>query len=72
MNIDDFARRLRECMKAKGYTGYRLAQELGIDRARLFCWLHAKNYPQLYYLGMLCNVLDVSADYLLFGKERDE
>ncbi len=72
MNIDDFARRLRECMKAKGYTGYRLAKEMGIDIRRLLCWTKGRNYPQLYCLGMLCNILDVSADYLLFGKEHDE
>lgn len=67
----NFNERLIACMKENGFTCAALARALGTDKERLHNWVKGKNYPQLYYFDKLCKVLEVSADYLLTGKEQE-
>jgi len=70
MDIDEFSKRLTDCMIAKGFSCNGMAKALGVERSHVFNWTHAKNFPQLYYFDKLCDILEVSADYLL-GRKGD-
>ena len=68
--LEHFPERLSICMKKKGYNYASLAREIGIDKSRIYNWSKGHNLPQAYYIVKLCEVLEVSADYLLMGIER--
>lgn len=70
MDIDEFSKRLKDCMIAKGFSCNGMARALGVSPVHVFNWTHAKNFPQLYYFDKLCDILEVSADYLM-GRKGD-
>lgn len=64
---EGFAKRLREAIQARGMTGEQVADELDIYPANMYGYLHGKTCMNIGRLQELCNVLNVSADWLLFG-----
>lgn len=64
---EGFAKRLREAIQARGMTGEQVADELDIYPANMYGYLHGKTCMNIGRLQELCNILDVSADWLLFG-----
>lgn len=69
---EGFAKRLREVINRSGETIKETARRCDMSRPALAKYLDPKNptLPGAYNLSTLCQVLNVSADYLLFGKER--
>lgn len=58
-------------------TGQRLSQEqladaVNVSRQAVSKWETGESVPDTERLMLLCRVLDVSADYLLFGKEQND
>lgn len=62
---EGFAKRLREAIQARGMTGEQVADELDIYPANMYGYLHGKTCMNIGRLQELCDVLDVSADWLL-------
>lgn len=56
-------------MYKKNISGVKLGKLIGADRRRIYEWKNGDLMPNAYYLAKICKALDVSADYLLFGKE---
>jgi transcriptional regulator with XRE-family HTH domain len=64
----DFGNRLRDARNDAGLTGEKLGDLLGVSKQTIAHWEANRYEPKLMYLARLCEVLDVSADWLLTGK----
>lgn len=74
--IAGFGQRLKQTRIKKGIKQWYLSELTGISDNLLSKYENDYNSPQINNLVSLCKVLDVSADWLLFGKgeisSRDE
>ncbi len=61
---------LRELRTENGYTQKELAERLGITQDSISLWEKGKRIPDTPYVIALCNLFEVSADYLL-GRSDD-
>ena len=66
-----FGGRLYKKIKEKYGCRYYFEQATGLARETIKSYCLNKRHPNTVVLEMLCRTLDVSADYLLFGEERD-
>ena len=55
-----------------GMTKEKLAKELGISGQYLGLVEHGKNYLSIDKLKILCELTNLSADYILFGKDSEK
>ena len=60
---------IRAAREAKGYKQIDLAIRMHISPTRLNFWEKNKREPNIQMLQKLSYVLEVSCDYLIFGKE---
>ena len=67
-DLGAFGNRLKAIMDEKKLTARRLGAVIQADFQTVNTWITGKHYPNGYYVVRLCMALDVSADYLLFGK----
>lgn len=67
----NFADRLQELRKAKGFSQEDLAERLNVSRQSVSKWETGSGYPETEKLLILCDILDVNLDYLLRDKLRD-
>lgn len=65
----DFSSRLREAIAIKGVTQKEVATWCDKDRKAVCMWVNGLSIPDVFSLKMLCLNLDVSPNWLLFGKE---
>lgn len=65
-----FASRFNKALENKGITKKQLAHEIGCGRKAPFTWAAGDNLPNSLYLARMCKTLGVSADWMLFGKEK--
>lgn len=63
----NFRDNLNKLMKAKGISAYKLSKETGIPQTTISSWNENK-LPNGNNLVKLVQFFEVSADYLLFGK----
>ncbi len=68
----DFSHRLLTARKAKGISQESLAESLGISRQAVSKWETGESKPDLDNLTALCAQLDVTMEYLCFGKTAPE
>lgn len=61
----DFHERLRRARERKGLTGKVVSEKLSISAATYSGYEHARTEPNLDILVRICQLLDVSADYLI-------
>jgi transcriptional regulator with XRE-family HTH domain len=61
--------RLRVARKRRKLTGEQLGQRIGVSKSAISQWEKDAALPALENLVALCEVLDVSADYLLRGTD---
>jgi len=64
-----FSKNLIEAVKTSSLNYAQLAKALGITKATMSMYKNAKALPSLETFEKLCDLLDVSADYLLGRKE---
>lgn len=57
--------------KGKGWTQEQLASKLNVDVNKIVKWEKGESHPELDALVTLANVLEVSLDYLVTGKEAE-
>lgn len=63
--MENFSERLKKIRKAKGLTQKEAAQALNITERSYQSWEGGKNKPGYDAIVALCDLLEVSADYLL-------
>ena len=63
-----FADRLAKTMYDKKINNTHLADKIGIERKSISYLVNGYSMPNSLILARICNVLDVLADYLLFGE----
>lgn len=66
-----FADRLSKSMKTKNINNTKLAEMIGMERKAVSMWVNGYSMPNSLILARMCKVLNVSADYLLFGKRGE-
>ena len=60
-----FAERLQKIRKRNGFSQFETAKALGISQPTVSSYEKGQTLPNMEKLLLLCNQLDVSADYLL-------
>lgn len=60
-----FSQGLREAMKKKGVTAYRLSKDIGIHQTTISNWLNGKSTPKAELLEKIASALGVSAAFLM-------
>ena len=68
---EQFANRLSECMEKKKISKSEFAEKIGVTPTAVSHWLNDGRTPNAFYLNKMCDVLKVSADYLL-GRKKGE
>lgn len=63
----NFANRLRRTREEKGVSQSDLAKQLGLSRSAICQAERGRGYMRLQSLQKVCTILNVSADYLIFG-----
>lgn len=61
--------RLKEARRTKKVTAEQLAEQLGVTKAAVSAWETDRAYPSVDNLIRICELLDVSSDYLLMGTD---
>ena len=67
--VEEIKVRLREEIKRSGMTTVEIARRVGVSPEMITQYCTTKKLPRLDPFARLCQVLDVSADYLLGIKE---
>lgn len=65
MILKNIGKRIAECRRNKGFTQDDIANRLGITPQALSKWENAISSPDLAMLFKVCEILDVSSDFLL-------
>ena len=65
-----FQERLIMELKYSKFTQKEIAERLGISEGNITNWKNGENLPSLEVFYELCNLLEVSADYLLGIEEK--
>ncbi len=63
--MKNFGEKIKEFRISLGLTQKELAQKIGQTQSTIFYWEKNINEPSISSLKKLCEVFDVSADYLL-------
>ena len=65
----EFSCRLKETLVKKKISKTQFAQQMGVTPTSVSHWLNDGRVPSAYYINKMCDVLKVSANYLL-GRKR--
>lgn len=71
-STESMGKRIKKIRKGKKWTQKKLADKIGTTHCSISTWEEGKRNMSVYYFARLCMALEVSADYLLFGKEHEE
>jgi len=67
---EDVGKRIKEIRENMGLTKEKFAKLLGISGQYLGVVEHGKSYLSIDKLKILCDLTNLSADYILFGKDN--
>ena len=67
-----FNERLKAAMALRGYTLEKLAEKIDYSDRAVGVWCRGGSEPKLSAIAALCEVLNVSADWLVRGKGEIE
>ena len=62
---DKFTINFREALKYSQISQSTLAQKVGVSKQSISDFKNGRSFPSIQTLSLICQVLDVSADYLL-------
>ena len=63
--------RIFEISKEKNINGKQLGEMLGLKKSPMTDWKNGKAQPTVEQIIKMCDIFATSADYLLFGKEKE-
>ena len=66
--VETFKDRLKKARKEKGFTQTKVSEYLGIAQASYIRYEKGTSEPNMENLAKICDLLDLSADYLI-GRE---
>lgn len=66
---EDIGLRIKRIRETMGFTKEKLANMLGVSGQYLGMVEHGKGCLSIGKIGKLCQITNLSADYILFGKE---
>ena len=69
--LEGFSERLRQAIYDSGMTCIEISRRIERERKSIYGYMRGDVQPDAYTMARLCTVLNVSADYLLFGKAYD-
>lgn len=61
----NFAKKLKKSMEIKGFSNSRLAKEIGTNESTISRYISGNMIPKIDVLKNICEVLEVSADWLI-------
>lgn len=64
----NFSTRLKEAMEAKGVSGYKMANDLGVTQTTVYNWKSGQYTPESKHVTALAEYLDVSPSWLMYGE----
>lgn len=70
LTLAEFGQRLTMAMERKGITCEQLAERLDVAQSTISTYRADMHYPTANRLKQICEVLDVSADWLLELEDR--
>lgn len=70
--IKEMGRRIKEKRKEKGYKAIDFADIIGVGKDQLSRIENGKLPCKLEHLLVITQILDVSSDYLIYGKEEND
>ena len=71
LTLKDFGSRLKLSIKQSPYTQKSICSQLSISEDSLSNYVKGRSLPNTQTLAELCELLNVSSDYLIFGKKSD-
>ena len=60
---------LKKELKAQKISAYKLSKMTGITQQNISNYINGKHEPTIHNLRLICEYLDVSADYMIGRKE---
>ncbi len=69
ITIESIQENLRDAIKNSTIPKKVLAEKLGVNPSTISKYLHEDKFPSIDTLANLCQILDVSADYILCLKD---
>lgn len=69
--LEGFSERLRQAIFDSGMNCVEISKHIDRERKSIYGYMRGDVQPDAYTIAKLCVVLNVSADYLLFGKAYD-
>lgn len=66
----EFAERLALAIYNSGKSQLEVGKACGLTKNSIYQYTDGTSLPNAYVLAVLCAVLNVSADYLLFGDKK--
>jgi transcriptional regulator with XRE-family HTH domain len=69
--MDLYAIRIKELRKESNLTLTALAKKLGVSHVAIFKWENGTSQPNIQSIAMMCNLFNVTSDYLL-GLETED
>lgn len=67
--LQGFAERLEQAIKDSNYSKIRLANHIGVHRRTIYNYVDGVTVPNFTIVGKLAVALNVSFDWLAFGKK---
>lgn len=64
-----YLQRLNDAYFSSGLSAINLGKAVGRDRRTIYEYINGSSVPDALTLARLCVALNISADWLLFGKE---
>jgi len=68
-SLEGFGDRLKTAIQKKGYTQKELSEILRVNQDTITNYVKEKSFPKADILLNLCDLLDISIDWLMTGKE---
>lgn len=68
---DDIGKRIKSIRESMHMTKENFAKQIGISGQYLGLIEHGKNYLSIEKLKVLCDFTNLSADYILFGRNQN-
>jgi transcriptional regulator with XRE-family HTH domain len=64
---EDIGDRIRIAREARGMKQKDLATRLGVEQSHVWKWENNKRVPRMQTLATICDMLDVTLDYVIRG-----